>query len=253
MKMPLVHRLTYTWDGWPSKKTSPLPPLPDLTETDRLWQGDGLRRLGVRWTPELAQLSFEAVPGISPILFVSRVKGRLDHALRKVGSPVAWSRKVGFRVLGENTDPVVEGYLRQQQVRADLADPKYRWTLEEFSREFPQVDLEDPAETSSGRYWYNLHLVAVTNGRWRMGREDYLPVLSEAIPAWAAQERAALRAMALMPDHLHLALRGNPSRSPEEIATGLYRALNRAARCRLFSDRIYVGTFSAYSRGRIGL
>ena len=253
MQMPLIHRLTYTWDGWPSQNTSPLPLQPNLKESDSLWERDGLRRLGTRWTGTLAQMTFEVGPGISPLFFASRVKGRLDHALRKAGTPTAWSRKIGFRVLGENTESVVEGYLRQQQIRAELADPAYRRTLAEFSAEFPSVRLEDPAETNSGRYWYNLHLVAVTNDRWRMGREDYLPILSKAIPGWAVEEGAALRSMALMPDHLHLALRGDPARTPGEIAASLYRALNHSARCRLFSDRVYVGTFSSYTRRHIGL
>jgi len=252
MQMPLVHRLVYTWDGWPSGSSS-LPSQPDLSPVDELWHRDGLRRLGARWSRDLVQLSFEASPDISPVFFASRVKGRLDHLLRKLGTPACFSRKVGVRAIGDNTDPVVEQYLALQQRRGDFADARYRATLTEFSREFPEVDLEDPSETGSGRYWYNLHLVAVTNGRFRMGKEDYLPRLAAAIPEWAREERALLRSMALMADHVHLALRGDPARSPGEIAEGFYRAMNRAAGLRLFSERIYVGSFSSYSTRLIGL
>ena len=152
-----------------------------------------------------------------------------------------------------NTNPIIEQYLALQQRRGDFAEARYRATLAEFSREFPKVDLEDPSETGSGRYWYNLHLVAVTNGRFRMGKEDYLPRLAAEIPKWVREERALLRSMALMAEHVHLALRGDPARSPGEIAEGFYRTMNRAAGLRLFSERIYVGSFSSYSTRLIGL
>ena len=253
MRLPLVHKLTYTWDGWPSQAGPPLPAEPDFSAIDPLWLGDGLQRMNSRWTHSLAQLSFEAEPSISPVLFTTRVKGRLDHALRKAGTPATFSRKVGMRAIGDNTDPVVARYLELQQVCGEFADQKYRQTLEEFSREYPEIDLEAPAETLSGRYWYNLHLVAVTNNRWRMGRGDYLPKLPAAVPAWAEEGGHALRAMALMPDHVHVIVRGNPQQSPCEIAESIYRALNRAAGLRLFSDRLYAGTFSSYAREAIGL
>jgi hypothetical protein len=78
MQMPLVHRLVYPWDGWPSGD-SPLPLEPDLSPVDTLWLADGLRRLGARWTEDLIQMTFEAAPDISPVLFAARVKGRLDQ------------------------------------------------------------------------------------------------------------------------------------------------------------------------------
>jgi hypothetical protein len=198
-------------------------------------------------------MSFEVDPGVSPVLFATRAKGRLDHLLRTLGTPVTFSRKVGVRAIGDNTDPVVERYLALQQQRGDFADPKYHTMLAGFSREYPEVDLEEPSETGSGRYWYNLHLVAVTNGRFRMGKEDYLPRLADAIPEWVEEERIKLRSMAFMADHVHLALRGDPARSPAEIVEGFYRRMNRVAGLRLFSDRIYVGSFSSYSKRSIGL
>jgi len=253
MLLPIISRLVYTWDGWPSQGGPPLPPAPDFSLLDQAWAKDGLRRVGCRWTSRLVQMTFDMEAGVSPVLFTTRVKGRLGHALRQKGTPTKFSRKVGMRAIGDNTDPVVAQYLKNQQVRGDFADPAYRRTLAEFSREFPDVHLDDPAETSSGRYWYNLHLVAVTSDRCRMGREDFLPKVTACVPGWAGGQGIALRAMALMPDHIHLAVRGDPAKSPEEIAGSLYRALNRVAGCRLFSDRVYAGTFSTYTRGMIGL
>lgn len=245
--IPLVHRIFLTWHGWPAEETL-FPDQPPLASAIEGWRSDGFRFHNIRWTPNLVQIGFEVDPWITPVRFSQRVKGRLDHALRQAGGFDGFSRKVGVRAIGDNTDPIVEDYLAQQQIRAEFADPRYRRMLSEFSGDFSEVDLGDPAVVRRGRYWFNLHVVAVTNGRFRMGREDFLPKISDGIPAWAAGEGMPLRRFALMPDHVHVALRGDPKRSPAEIAHALYVALNRVAGLRLFSDRLYVGTFSAYSK-----
>ena len=49
-----------------------------------------------------------------------------------------------------------------------------------------------------------------------------------------------------MPDHVHVAARGNPERSPLELAEALWRSLNRAAGCCLMGENVYAGTFSEY-------
>ena len=252
--LPVVARLTYTWDGWPRQDGGRLPAEPpDMAALRGAWEGDGLRLEGVKWSEGMAQLVFEAEPLVSPVIFAGRVKGRLDHALRSGGAGWAgFSRKVGVRTIGANTDGVVERYLARQQVRGELFDPRYRKSLEEFSGDFPAVDLAEPTATTSGRYWYNLHVVAVTRERYRMGREDFLPKLSAAIPAWACGLGFGLRRFALMPDHVHVAARCDPALPPSEVAWGFLRAINRAAGCGLFSERVYVGTFSGYSRAVIG-
>jgi hypothetical protein len=43
-----------------------------------------------------------------------------------------------------------------------------------------------------------------------------------------------------------MALRGNIERSPEEIALAFQNGLARVARCRVWQDGFYVGTFSEY-------
>ena len=106
-----------------------------------------------------------------------------------------------------------------------------------------------------GRYWYNLHLVAVTDRRWRIGREDFLPKVTAAVRSWSAELSAAggpgearpgVHSLAVMPDHVHLAVRGPSAQSPDAIAGALRGALNGAAGCLLFDSRVYAGTFSSY-------
>jgi hypothetical protein len=49
-----------------------------------------------------------------------------------------------------------------------------------------------------------------------------------------------------MPDHVHMALRGNIARSPEEIALAFQNGLAHTAGCRAWQDGYYAGTFSEY-------
>lgn len=252
----LVHRIAYSWTGWP--KGEPLPPLPGddfLAALDAAWTKDGLKRIAQRWQDDLVQFTFEAPSNISPEFVAARAKGRLDHALRKMGWGHGFERKVAVRSLGENTLDVVLRYIATQLDRADLADPRYVNSLAEAAWEDGDIDLEEPVASDFGRYWYNLHLVAVTKGRWRIGREDFLPKVTAAVRTWsselggaggAAQARPGVHSLAVMPDHVHLAVRGPSAQSPDEIAAGLRDALNRAAGCSLFDPRIYAGTFSSY-------
>ena len=252
----LVHRIAYSWTGWP-KSGAAFPPLPGddfLASLDEAWATDSLRPIAHRWQPDLVQFTFEAPPNVSPEFVAARAKGRLDHALRKTGWRHGFERKVAVRSLGENTLDVVLRYIATQLDRADLADPRYVNSLAEAAWEDGGIDLEEPVASGHGRYWYNLHLVAVTHGRWRIGREDFLPKVTAAVRVWseglaagdAGTARPGVHSLAVMPDHVHLAVRGPAARSPDEIAGSLREALNRAAGCLLFDPRVYAGTFSSY-------
>ena len=62
----------------------------------------------------------------------------------------------------------------------------------------------------------------------------------------ASEDGHRIAALAVMPDHVHMALRGNIERSPEEIGLAFQNGLSRAAGCRIWQDGFYVGTFSEY-------
>jgi REP element-mobilizing transposase RayT len=252
----LVDRIAYSWTGWP--KGEPFPPEPGsdfLSALDAAWTSDRLHRIAHRWQPNLVQFTFEAPGDASPEFVAARAKGRLDHALRKTEWCHGLQRKVAIRSLGENTLEVVLRYIATQLDRADLADPRYVNSLAEAAWEDGEIDLDEPLASGHGRYWYNLHLVAVTNGRRRIGREDFLPKVTSAVRAWsgclsaeggAGAARPGVHSLAVMPDHVHLAVRGPTAQSPDEIAGGLREVLNRAAGSLLFDPRVYAGTFSSY-------
>ena len=250
MEFPLIPRLFLSWTGWPAEGVFPSrPPAPFFDALRAAWVRDGLELQHCDWRSGEIQMAFQTGPDVSPELFAGRVKGRLQHALRQAGTPIGFSRKVAVRALGDNVSDVVAGYLRQQTVRAALVDKRYRATLRAAAFEDAAVDLATPEETSRGRYWFNLHFVATTEGRFRIGQEDFLDKVRAGVFAWAQETGSALKAFAPMPDHVHVAARGSPEKTPRELGSALWRCLNQAAGCRLMSDRVYAGTFSEYGRG----
>ena len=249
MNFPLIHNIHYTWTGWPTPDIS-FPPEPDaafFASLVLLWAKDGLELVSREWKQNLLHMSFRAEPGVSPVFCASRVKGRLQHALRAKGLPNAFSRKVSVRALGINVSDIVTRYLRNQTVHADYADPRYLRQFSDAAEEDASLDLSQPIETGSGRYWYNLHMVLVTENRVKIGKEDFLPKIPAAVEKWASGSGCAVKSVAVMPEHIHLLFRGAPDKSPAELAESCWSILNRGAGCRLYSDRIYIGTCSEYT------
>jgi REP element-mobilizing transposase RayT len=239
--------LHYDWTGWPTAGTTlPLQTAAVARETASLWERDGLHLLKSHATADMVQILFGVTPQVCPTFFCQRVKGRLQHALRKWGAPVDFSRKVSFRSLGENTSEVVENYIRGQVGKADFADPRFRDTMRRFTVVSDDVRLADPSESNSGRYWYNLHLVLVIAARFRVTEPEQLGRFRDAAFIMAGNAGHRIAALSVMPDHVHMALRGNIDRSPEEIALEFQNGLARAAGCRVWQDGFYVGTFSEY-------
>ena len=102
-----------------------------------------------------------------------------------------------------------------------------------------------PSETNSGRYWYNLHVVLVTENRFRMSSEMAGRVA-------AACRLPSVAKCSVMPDHLHLAVKADPTKSPEQVAHEIQEATARAAGMLGFwKDTFYVGTFGEYGMGAV--
>ena len=243
-----AHALSYDWTGWLSDN-APFPPQTPAAvhAAAPLWERDGLLLETCSTRKDLLQILFRAGPPVSPVRFARIVKGRLQHALRGEGAAVRFSRKVAVRTLGSNIRQAVQGYLRKQVRKEKFADPRYAARMAQYTVEDEAVDLSQPTATVSGRYWYNLHLVIVAGGRRRIADESIFVQIRDACPRIAAKKDCRLRGVSVMPDHLHVAMRGNPELSPEDIALGF---LNNLAfvlgRNRVWADGYYVGTFSEY-------
>ena len=242
-----AYSLRYDWTGWPTEGTTLAPTAADIARaTTSAWEPDGLRLLEAHATAEKVQILFSATPQVSPVFCCQRAKGRLQHALRKAGTPVDFSRKVSFRSLGENTTPDVEGYVRKQVGKERFADPRFEAIMRQFTVTCTDVDLAQPSASASGRYWYNLHLVLVVADRFRITNPEKLAQVRDAAFATATAVGCRIAAVSVMPDHTHAALRGNIEHSPEEIALAFQNGLARAVGCRAWQHGYYAGTFSEY-------
>lgn len=241
-------QLRYSWSGWPSESVFATQPVELIEQTKPLWESDGLRVLESRWTTELAQILFSARPDVSPVIVAARAKGRLDHALRQAGLNLPFSRKVAVRSIGDNTREDVEAYIVRQVVKEQFVDPRWTASLSEFTASNESVDLSQPTESARGRYWYNMHLVLVVDGRHRLSDLNVFRTLRDGCFKIAAKKGHLLSRVSVMPDHLHLALRGNPDESPNDIAFAYQNNLAYMTGLgRLWRDSFYVGTFSEYT------
>ncbi len=245
-----AYHLRYTWTGWPSRNGEPFqsqPPEGIFDPLRSLWESDGLRFLEHDWSPESIQLAFSVKPTVSPVLCAARAKGRLQHQLRQLGQPRKFSRKVALRSVGRNTRETVENYVRDQVTKEGFVEEGFAERLKSLQHEDSTAKLSEPATTASGRYWYNLHLVLVTAERYRVADGSTLQKLSDGCLKIAKKKGYAISQLSVMPDHLHIALRGNVEESPHGIALAFQNNLAYLiGQQRIWMDGYYVGTFGEY-------
>ena len=249
-----VHSLHYDWTGWTSKKTSLPETVPRAIEMcASLWINDGFKLLKWDVKNDRIQILFKVIPEISPILLTQRVKGRLDNALRKLGTPVIFSRKVGFRCLGENTRKIVNNYVMKQVGKSDYADERYKNILRTYTIQNDNVDLSQPVIATHGRYWFNIHLVIVVDNRNNpiTMKENFEKIKLTCLKI-ANKKEIEIAHLAIMPDHIHISMKGNPKISPQE--TGLSFLSNLAyilGNNHCWNNEFYVGSFSEYSLNKL--
>ena len=248
-QLKAAFHLRYTWTGWPKQgsRFGNEPSEAFFQELDVAWKSDQLNRLSYSWTSDQIQICFSTTPAVSPRLFTGRIKGRLQHALRKTKTPTEFSRKVSFRAIGDNHSHEVASYIANQVKADSFVDVRFSEMLQKFTSVDSAVSLQEPTETVSGRYWYNLHLVLVVSCRDRIHREADFQVLDGAVLGTARKHSYEIAARSWMPDHFHVALRGNIEQSPETIALALMNntafAMGQVA---IWQPSFYVGSFSEY-------
>ncbi len=248
-----AYQLRFSWTGWPS--TGTFPPEPDKVFFDKLkkgWETDGIRYLEKKWCADKVQFTCSVKPTVSPTVFTGRVKGRLEHALRKAGTPVDFSRKVAFRALGNNKREQVEAYIAKQVAKARFIDPRFAELILKYTEVCKRVRLQDPTATNRGRYWYDLHLVLVTEHRARFTDDASLALIQDTCDKAAVKKGYLIGSRSVMPDHVHLALRGNVEENPEEVALGFMNNIAFAfGQKAIFRPSYYVGTFGEYDMGAV--
>lgn len=263
MQLQIVSKLAYSWTGWPNEDRVPKQ-LPDKTLNELIlsWKSDGMRWIDSKWSVNQCQFTFLAEPFIAPVVVTRKTKGRLVHALRELGYRNCFQRKVSLRSLGDNITDTVQRYVATQLDRSELADSKYIHQLDSLKYTNKCICLKNPRIVTHGRYWINMHLVLVVAGRYRIRGGALLKEIRKFLIEWGAERlnpnqqteksgAAGIRSFSIMPDHLHLVIRAPIEQSPEVILEDLWQRLNARAGFYLYSDEVYVGTFSEYSIGAI--
>lgn len=247
------YRLRYGWAGWPTLGTEfPAAMEHLLSAPSADWERDHLRLLEFSFSPERVLMTFSVTPQVAPVLFVARVKGRLQHSLRQAGVPVKFNRKVAMMSIGENHRTDVEEYIQRRAQKEAHEDPAVEDLLRQFTVVNPSVDLAAPSEATSGRYWYNLHLVMVTAKRWRNGDPCWLGKIRDQSLRIAANKGYEISRLSVAPDHVHISLRGNIEHSPEQITWAFQNNLAYAlGQVRVWQDTYYVGTFGEYDMNAV--
>ena len=247
-----AYHLRYTWTGWPSESPFAQTPVHLLDDIKQMWETDGIRLLEYRWTDKMVQLLFSAKPSVSPVFLASRAKGRLDHAIRGARLQMPLTRKLAVRSIGVNSRQEVEKYIERQVGNEQFVDTKFEALMNRFTVVNNDVDLSQPNESVRGRYWYNLHLVLVTSKRFRMVDQTRLAIIRDWSIKIAKKKAYSISRLSVMPDHLHVAMRGDHAQSPNDIVFGFQNNISYALnRERIWKDSFYAGTFGEYNMAAV--
>lgn len=191
--------------------------LPSLKDTV---ERDGVRLLEFHHKPpDVYFFLLSTTPDVSPAQIVKSVKGRLQHRIR-AEAPNAFQRNFSVTSVGDACRQTVEEYIAGQLGHHRMADPRAEALLEEFQLVDRNVDLSQAVFSSHGRYVYNLHVVLVHQARWREIRRERLEATRDMIVGVARKKQHRLARLALLADHVHLALGCGYQESPECVALG---------------------------------
>jgi REP element-mobilizing transposase RayT len=213
------------------------------------WEGDGLRvraiTLGMGDEQRGAQMVCESASGLAPVFVAQRLKGRLNHALRRERSAFGgFERLFYLGTLGQNDREVVRRYIQNQVDRSDLVDPLYRERMKALR--FHREPGAAPRGKHKGIHDHALHVVLVTAGRYRM-RSPEARRVARGVLEGAEAKGVELLEFSIMPDHAHLLVRPDHHRSPEQTLEEIKRGSGEVLRrTRFWQNGGYTGTVGPY-------
>jgi REP element-mobilizing transposase RayT len=209
---------------------------------------DGIRLLGHRFAkPGVSEFLVSSRPEVPPVKIVQRVKGRLQHLVRS-DLPKALKGNYAIRSVGQVTRETVERYVAGQVEHHTFADERFTARLAQFQFEDASVRLDDPAWTSHGCYWFNLHIVLVHRDRWAETRDEVLGAVRDMILRSSAAKKFRLSRAGILPEHIHLVLGCPIDASPAQVALGFLNNLAFVHGMRaVFQFGAFVGTTGEYT------
>ena len=212
---------------------------------------DGVRLLEHQNQGNVQHFLISTRPDVPPPQIVKSVKGRLQNAIKEQ-APKMFRRNFRLTSLGHSNRTTVEAYVAGQLGHHRMADERVDRMLADFQFEFPGVDLSLPQRSAHGEYLYNLHVVLVHAERWNEVRRDRLQTSAEMIIRCARTKRHRLSRLAMLADHMHLALGVPYPNAPGAVALGYMNNLAFAhGMTALFSPSYYVGTFGEYDMNAV--
>jgi REP element-mobilizing transposase RayT len=226
-------------DGW-------LAPLQTATEND------GVRIVRHRFAqPDCSLFLVSTKPEVAPQKMVALVKGRLQYLVRQRW-PRAFQRNYALRSVGSTKRAVLDRYLQGQLGHHPMADAGVQAAFAAYQIHHPEVDLAQQRQTTHAPYWYNLHLVLVTESRWREVRPRILEGWRDMLERASRAKGHLLARAALLPDHLHLMLGCSPEEAPGAVALSYLNNLAFVCEMRpVFQFSYYVACFGEYDLGAI--
>lgn len=248
-KTQCISTITYSWSGRTKDNTNFPSTTPEIIEQCRdHWEQSGINLLTSKQRENTILAAFEVTPEISPVDFCRKIKGLLSRQFRVNGVNVNFSRSVSFRSLGHNTTEIVNQYVKNQILKEDLADENFREQLKKYTLWDCQRDLSWASSTHYGLYWYNLHLVIVVAARnIRIAEYETFDKIKSVLPRIADKNGCEIAHFAVVPDHIHISLAGNPKMTPFEIGLSFLNNLAYSMKVgKCWREDFYVGTFSEY-------
>ena len=246
----IIHNLFYDWTGWLTENaelTSLI--VKTLNTCEEKWRNDGMQLIENKYSDKNIQLLFKVSPNISPFFFTQKIKGRLTYMCRINNIPIKFSRKVSFRCLGNNTTKIVKNYIKSQVNKSDYFDIRFKDFLSNYTVLNNSVNLSFPVIVAHGRYWYNVHLVIVVDNRkFPINKVNMFEIIKKYCFKIAKKKKCAIAQLAIMPDHIHISIKGNPELSPKDIGFAFINNLSFALgfnKC--WKNEFYIGSFSEYN------
>lgn len=243
--------LRYAFSTWTTLNLS-VNTLQDVIQrTEALLALDDLKLLEHRISENQIQFLLSARPSHSPVHLTKVTKAKLVLAFSQENIYKSLTREFALRSVGENTTRDLEHYLREQVNRRTFVDDRFADSLRPYSKEY-DIDLEKCAATKYGHYWYDLHLVLGTNDRYDVALPEVWHEIVQASESWHQEQGHRLKAISLLPDHVHLLLRPNLNTSPYLVGEGLIERLNQVKIMRnIYHSTFYVGTHGIYAMNAI--
>lgn len=223
-----------------------------LTALKHGTETDGVRVLEChRRAADVWQFLLSTLPAVAPTQIIKSVKGRLQYLVRHT-HPQTFRRNFSLTSLGDANRPAVEQYVSDQLGHHRMADPRIEHRLARYQLEFPEVDLARPVFSEHGRYVVNLHVVLVHAERWRDVKEESLDATRDMVLKAARQKGHRLSRLAILADHVHLALGVTYERAPEEIVLSYLNNLAYTHGMQpVYQFGYYVGTFGEYDMAAV--